>query len=465
MGWVGRLRFISWLVYLWVLVPYVLALPPGFVVQTVVAEADFPGAMAFTPDGTRLFFTERFTGHIRVYDLTARELLPTPFATVEVNSQGLDERGLLGIALDPAFEANHFVYVFHHPAQNFGRITRFTDVANIGQELQIIVDHIPAASFHNGGYLGFGPDGKLYLTVGENGVASNAQDLTVLPGKLHRFNPDGTIPADNPFPGSSIWSYGLRNSFGFSFHPVTGSLLLSEPGPSANDEINRIVKGGNYGWPEAVGCAGEGQFIDPLLAFAPVVTPNGNLVFASNRYPATFLYGLFFGEWNTGRIRWSTPVGSPDTGATPPMPFLELPGDSILDLKMGPDGNLWFSTPDSIRRIIYTLPLKLPAAASHGTPAIDNQIILSLLGKPGEDAFVLLSLKGTAIRRLLHLEIVPSSGVASRVVAIPDDPMWVGKTIVSVGASIDSANQTTFTDPLEAQILGRDSGPACVETR
>ncbi len=446
-------------------VPLALALPPGFVVQTVIENADFPSAMAFTPDGTRLFYTERFTGNIRIYDLVSRELLSPPFATVEVVSSG--ERGLLGIALDPDFETSPFVYVFHHPSPAFGRITRFTDSNNSGTGPMIIADHIPAASIHNGGYIGFGPDGKLYITVGDNAVRSNSQDLTVIPGKLHRINPDGTIPADNPFPASSIWSYGLRNSFGFSFHPITGSLFLSEPGPNTDDEINRIVRAGNYGWPAVLGCADDPGFLDPLLSFPSIVTPNGNLVFASNRYPAEFLYALFWGEWNTGHIRQSILAGSPDTEAKPPAPFLDEEDgvNSILDLKMGPDGNLWFSTPDSIRRIIYTLPLSLPALAHNGTPAIGNQIILSLLGNPGETAFLLLSAPDPAFRRLLRLGSIPASGVASRIIEIPDDPDLVERLLVIHGASIDPSGQFTFTDPLELLILDTEPSPTCLEVR
>jgi len=433
--------------------------------QTAVAGAAFPSAIAFTPGGSRLFYTERFTGDIRIYDLAAQALLPTPFATVEIFSTGVDERGLLGIAIDPEFATNHFVYVFHHPASNFGRITRFTDVDNAGVNPTIIADQIPAASIHNGGYLGFGPDGKLYLTVGENGQSSNAQDLTVVPGKLHRFNRDGTIPSDNPLPGSSIWSYGLRNSFGFSFHPVTGSLFLSEPGPTSNDEMNRIVKGGNYGWPTVLGCSGDGGFVDPLLAFTPVVTPNGSAVFSSNRYPPEFLHNLFFGEWNTGRIRRSVLAGNPDTKSGAPTAFLE-PGlvSAVLDLKVGPDGNLWFSTPDSIGRIVYTISLALPALASAGTPAIGGKVIFSLLGNPGDTGFLVLRITGTSARKVISLGVIPALGVASTVVPIPADPGLAGQTIEVRGISVNGSGEKSLAGPLQLVILGSDPAPQCVAT-
>lgn len=442
-----------------------LALPSGFAVQAVIDGAAFPSAMAFTPAGDRLFYTERFSGKIRIYDTVARTLLPDPFATVEVFTTFEDERGLLGIAPDPSFETNRFVYVFHHPSSDSGRITRFTDVNNVGINPTVVVDSIPAASIHNGGYIGFGPDGKLYVTVGENGISSNAQNLSVAPGKIHRLNPGGTIPADNPFPGSSIWSFGMRNSFGFSFHPVTGSLILSEPGPNMDDEINRIVKGGNYGWPTVQGCSGDPSFFDPLLSLTPVVTPNGNLVFSSNRYPSEYLFSLFFGEWNSGRIRRSILTGSPDTKAQAPAVFLDSGVVSgVLDLKMGPDGNIWFTTPRSIRRIIYTLPVILPALASNGTPAIGSKVILSLLGNPGEEAFLLLSVSGTPLKKRISLGTIPPLGVSSTVLAVPNDPSLVGKSLMIEGVSVDSSGQGTSTGPMGLVILGSDPSPSCVDT-
>jgi hypothetical protein len=225
------------------------------------------------------------------------------------------------------------------------------------------------------------------------------------------------------------------------------------------------MKGGNYGWPTALGCAGDARFIDPLLAFTPIVTPNGNLVFASNRYPAEFLHNLFFGEWNTGRIRRSVLIGSPDTGAESPTAFLELPGDNVLDLKMGPDGNLWFSTPTSIRRIVYTLPLPLPALVRNGTPAIGNQLTLSLLGNPGERAFLVLSSPGTAFRKVTFLGVIPPLGAVSSVEVIPDDSDLVGRVLLMQGASINSLGQLTMTQLSAALVRGHAPPPSCVDTQ
>jgi len=441
----------------------VSALPPGFAVEVVVGAAAFPSAFAFAPDGSRLYYTERFTGQIRVYDVAAGALLPAPFATVPAFTDGADERGLLGIAVDPGFPSEPFVYVFHHVAPDAARITRFTDIGNLGTAPTAIWDAIPAARIHNGGYIGFGPDGKLYVTVGETGVASHAQNPGVVPGKLHRINRDGTVPPDNPFPGSSIWSLGLRNSFGFSFHPVTGSLFLSEPGPTTNDEINRIVEGQNYGWPTQLGCTGD-PASDPLLVFPRVTTPNGSVIFASNRYPAEYLHTLLFGEWNTGRIQRSVLLGSPDTAALAATTFLELPGDNLLDLKLGPDGLLWFSTPTSIRRVRYTLPLSLPRVASHGASAIGNRLILSVLGTAGDTAFVVLTSAGTAFLRLIGLGPIGPLGVAARLVEIPPDPTLAGRTVLLRGLTIDPAGQGTLTDPVGLAIVETDPSPHCVAT-
>lgn len=432
-------------------------LPEGFVVEPVVTGVELPVAFAFDPDGSRLFFTEQFTGNIRVYDLVGNQLLPTPFATLEVFANS--EAGLLGIALDPDFSVNHYVYVFYTQPTDpvTARIARFTDVNSIGTDFTVILDNIPQCMLpisctHNGGYLAFGPDGKLYFTLGDNQGPANAQDLGVMPGKVHRINPDGTIPADNPFPGSTIWSYGLRNSFGLGFHPVTGTLYESEAGANEDDEINIIIPGGNYGWPIVTGIAGDPRFIDPILEFTPVVTPVGITVFSSNKYPAEYVNNLFFTEFNTSRLRRSILIGNPDTAAEPPLTFFDLPsfGD-MLDLKMGPDGKLWFSTLSGIARVSYSLPVPLPAVSFNGTPAIGNRIILNVQGTPGQEASLLLGLteasppidtpcgpvEVASPRKLLNLGLMPELGVASILQTIPLDGSLQGKTLLVQGITRD----------------------------
>src|SRR6266566_7508048 len=191
-------------------------LPPGFTEAQVGSNlSGSPTAMAFAPD-ERLFVCQQ-GGQLRVIKNGA--LLPTPFLAVTVDSSG--ERALLGVAFDPGFSANHFVYIYYTATTpvTHNRVSRFTangDVAVPGSEVALLdLNPLSSATNHNGGAMHFGPDGKLYIAAGENATPSNSQTLSNLLGKILRINPDGTIPPDNPFFGSatgnnrSIWALGL----------------------------------------------------------------------------------------------------------------------------------------------------------------------------------------------------------------------------------------------------------------
>src|SRR5712692_3260099 len=269
---------------------------------------NFSVSLKFAPDG-RIFYNEKDTGNIRIIQQDGT-LLSTPFATVTgifVDA----EAGLLGIALDPSFTSNGYVYVYYtyRDSQSYthGHIRRYTANGNTGSNPTDIFDVISSAPntvYHNGGYIKFGPDGKLYAQVGEFHQSQRSQDQSVTDGKMIRMNPDGTVPADNPFPGSLVYATGIRNAFGFDFDPSNNRLIATEAGPSIDDEINIIVKGGNYGWPTCLGICHEPRFIDPIVDFTPIVTPTGIATVAPNVY--------YFGEWNTGNlVRLElTPTGS-----------------------------------------------------------------------------------------------------------------------------------------------------------
>lgn len=224
---------------------------------TTFTSADFATALAWAPDG-RLFYAER-SGTIRTFDGTSRRV----FASVSTSTDG--ERGLLGLALSPTFRDDHFVYVFYSRADDTTRqrVVRWLDSSGVGTSLTILIDNLPAGSdcCHKGGRLAFGHDGKLYVTLGENHVASEAQNASDLRGKILRYNADGTVPADNPFgAGNPVWAIGLRNPFGLAFSP-DGKLLVTDNGPSGNagtpgsgwDEVDLVVRGGNYQWPTCYG--------------------------------------------------------------------------------------------------------------------------------------------------------------------------------------------------------------------
>ncbi|HKB35342.1 MAG TPA: PQQ-dependent sugar dehydrogenase, partial [Gemmataceae bacterium] len=231
-------------------------LVPGFVERPFASGLTQPTAMEFAPDG-RLFVAEK-GGTVRVITSNGT-LLPTPFLTVAVNT--FSERGLDGITFDPNFASNHFVYIYYttNASTPVNRVSRFTvsttdpNVAQAGSE-KVLLDNIPSTNGnHNGGALHFGIDGKLYIGVGESGVPSNAQMLNTLAGKILRINADGSIPSNNPFvntPGArgEIWALGFRNPFTFAVQPGTGRIFVNDVGEGSWEEIDDLVKGGNYGW-------------------------------------------------------------------------------------------------------------------------------------------------------------------------------------------------------------------------
>ena len=180
--------------------PAASALRPADIgVQVLASGLHVPWALDFAPDG-RVFFTER-VGRIRVMQDGAVQ--PQPWATLDVTQQAGSEWGVLGLVLDPNFAANHFVYVYYTAAGGGpNRIVRMVDQGGTGTLDKVLLDGIPAGGNHNGGRIKLGPDGKLYATAGESGNPDLAQNLSSLGGKILRINSDGSIPADNPFPGS-----------------------------------------------------------------------------------------------------------------------------------------------------------------------------------------------------------------------------------------------------------------------
>lgn len=261
--------------------------------------------MAFTPGGGQVFMTTGKAGDVWVADIAGStwQLRGTPFYHTDVGQLG--EQGLTGIAIDPDYATNRFVYIyFTRSDQQFNRLVRVTDVNGQPTNEQILLDNIPAADQHNGGVLLFGSDGKLYVTVGDATQDLLAQDPSSPNGKILRINTDGTIPSDNPFPGSPAWALGMRNSFGLAVHPATGHLWNTENGPTVDDEVNRIVPGGNYGWPFVTGPNGNGVYIDPIFTLAqPVGITNIVALAPTGVYPTEYHNNLFFTDFVEGKIR------------------------------------------------------------------------------------------------------------------------------------------------------------------
>ena len=258
---------------------------PRFDGQVVARNLETVWSLAFAPDG-RLFVTER-PGRIRV--IARDTLAPEPWATIPVHesaSAGI-ESGLMGLAIDPQFARNGRVYVcYTHPGPPLvNRIGVLTERNGKGTTLTVLVDGMAAGSYHNGCRLKFGPDGKLYATIGEANQRDLAQTLDALAGKVLRLNPDGSVPADNPFPTSYVWSYGHRNQQGLAFQPGTGRLFATEhgTGPGGNNELNVIEKGKNYGWPTVVGDDADARFVRPIMVRPE--GPTGATFVTGDRYP------------------------------------------------------------------------------------------------------------------------------------------------------------------------------------
>ncbi|BBK30869.1 glucose/arabinose dehydrogenase [Stella humosa] len=261
-----------------------VATPAGIAAATWVGGLEAPWSLVFLPDG-RALVSER-PGRIRLID--GGRLAAGPVATIAVRQGG--EGGLMGLALHPEYPRQPYLYAMHTHAEGAdigNRVIRLRLSADAGTATfdRVVLAGVPGARFHNGGRIAFGPDGMLYVATGETFDAPRAQVLVDLGGKILRVTPDGAVPADNPFPGSPVWSLGHRNVQGLAFHPGTGTLFASEHGPSgefglrALDEVNVIRRGANYGWPLAVGAAGDARFADPILAWPDPATPPSGMAF------------------------------------------------------------------------------------------------------------------------------------------------------------------------------------------
>ncbi|MFE6797337.1 PQQ-dependent sugar dehydrogenase [Paenibacillus chitinolyticus] len=237
--------------------------------EIVASGLNVPWELVFAADG-RIFFTER-PGQLRM--IRDGKLQEKPLLKLQDPFISSGEGGLLGLALDPGFAANSYLYVYHTYAgegETKNRVLRLKLQGDQALVDRVLLDGIPGAENHNGGRIKFGPDGMLYVTTGEKYDPPLAQDKNSLGGKILRISPDGSIPEDNPFQGSPVYSWGHRNAQGLAWDPRSGNLLSSEHGQSAHDELNVIVPGGNYGWPliegdESGSPKAAGALIPPLL--------------------------------------------------------------------------------------------------------------------------------------------------------------------------------------------------------
>jgi glucose/arabinose dehydrogenase len=397
--------------------------PTGFTDAVFASGLSNPTAMAFAPDG-RLFVTEQ-GGALRV--IKNGSLLSTPFVTVTVSSAG--ERGLLGVAFDPDFATNQFVYVYYTATSPsiHNRVSRFTangDVAVAGSEVIILeLNNLSSATNHNGGAIHFGADGKLYVAVGDNANSANSQSLSNVLGKMLRINPDGTIPTDNPYFNQTsginraIWATGLRNPFTFGVQPGTGRLFINDVGELTWEEINDGIAGSNYGWPNSEGPTSTPGERGPIHVYGHGGTGGCAIVGgafynpAIVQFPSSFVGSYFFADFCSGWINRIDPangyaVSSFAAGISWP-----------VDVQVGPDGALYYLARGSggiVGRISYD-PNTPPTIQAH--PA--NQTVS-------------LGAKGTFS--------VSASG------SLPLSFQWQ-RLISSTWTNISGANASSYTTP------------------
>ena len=247
-------------------------------VMILAENLDKPRAIAVYDN--RIFVTEK-GGTIRVIEND--QLLESPLATFR--TPNVFDGGLLGIAVHPNFSNNNFLYVFLTYEENgnlWNKVLRITEENNKLKDVEIIIDKIPGSSFYNGGFLKFGPDGKLYVGTGTVSDDSHLpQDINSLAGKILRLNDDGTIPSDNPFTNSPVYSLGHRHTQGMTWDDQN-NLYVAEFGPEKNDEINLIKSGKNYGWPEQQ-CTGSDDFENAILCYDPSIEPGGILFYSGDK--------------------------------------------------------------------------------------------------------------------------------------------------------------------------------------
>jgi glucose/arabinose dehydrogenase len=334
--------------------------PAAIGAVVVAGDLAFPAAFTFAPDG-RIFYGERGTGEIRIFDPSSGT--DTLFFTIP-NVVFRGEQGLLGLALHPQYPTRPAVYAYatREVGGTFrNQIIRIQDQGGVGTGPKLMwSSDTVAGAYHDGGRILFGPDGMLYVLVGEGHLEANSQNLDNDAGKILRITDRGQIPPDNPFPGKRIWAYGIRNGYGMAFDPLTGNLWEEENGPQCNDETNLIVKGANLGWgpsetcdtppppPENTNQDGPSPVL-PVEWFTPVIAPVGN-AFCVGCGLSNSEGTLFFGAYLPMEIRRATM--SADRLDIVSIETVYAHDGFVLSMERGPDGSLYFSDPRAIYRLV-----------------------------------------------------------------------------------------------------------------
>jgi glucose/arabinose dehydrogenase len=432
--------------------------PTGFTRQVVASGISSPTVMTFAPDG-RIFIAQQ-SGALRV--IKNGSLLTTPFITLSVNSSG--ERGLIGIALDPDFSINQYIYLYYTvgTAPIHNRISRFTangDVVMPGSESILLeLDDLSGATNHNGGALAFGSDGKLYVAVGDNANTNHPQNLETYHGKMLRINKDGSAPVDNPFntTGASekrkrIWSYGLRNPYTFSIQPGTGKIFVNEVGQNTWEEVNDATQPGrNFGWPGTEGPTSNPSFTSPAYAYHHNTgTPTGCAITGGaffspsvTNYPSVYLGKYFFQDYCSAWIYYIDPAQTNPTATA----FGSSVGGFSLSLTMGPDGNLYYlsRTNASLYRVIFAPQTGAPTISEHpvSTSVTVGQPVTFSVVAAGSPTLRYQWLKnGVPMNNAIASSLTISSAQLS------DEALYSVIVSNNAGSATSTAAQLSVTDP------------------
>ncbi|WP_374381142.1 sorbosone dehydrogenase family protein [Dongia sp.] len=324
-------------------------------VATLTDGLEHPWSMAVMPDG-HLLVSER-PGRLQIIDArTGQKRAVAGMPKVRAES----EAGALGLALDPDFAGNGRLYLCYSTGWTLSagnRLSAFTLQDFSLRDEQVLLDDLPGAKWHNGCRVRVSPDGFLYASLGDATAAGGAQDVAYLGGKIFRLNRDGSIPADNPFPNSPVWSFGHRNPQGLAFRPGDGALWSTEHGPDTQDEVNRIVKGGNYGWPLCRGtdpCPGLADYQPAKAEFdhANTIAISDLIFYQGDAFP-DWRGDILFVALKTGRLYRLDLDGDRITGH---QILIDDDFGRLRDIAEGADGSLYLATDNGEDQILHLTP-------------------------------------------------------------------------------------------------------------